>query len=71
MVLGGALGNLYDRLTLGYVVDFVMLHAGGHAWPSFNVADSAISVGVVLLIWDSFRPAGEGRVAVAPGQEKP
>jgi signal peptidase II len=53
LVLGGALGNLYDRVTLGHVVDFVQLHAGGHYWPAFNVADSAISVGVALLVWDS------------------
>jgi len=53
LVLGGALGNLYDRLTLGHVVDFVQLHAGGWYFPAFNVADSAITVGVALLIWDS------------------
>lgn len=57
LVLGGALGNLYDRITLGHVVDFVQLHAGGYSWPAFNVADSAITVGVVLLIVDSLRPA--------------
>ena len=56
LVLGGALGNLYDRVTLGYVVDFVQLHAGGYYFPAFNVADSAITAGVVLLIWDSVRP---------------
>ena len=55
LVLGGALGNLYDRLTLGYVIDFVQLHAAGYFWPAFNVADSAITVGVVLLVWDSLR----------------
>jgi signal peptidase II len=43
-------------MTLGYVVDFVQLHAGGYSWPAFNVADSAITVGVVLLLWDSVRP---------------
>ena len=60
LVLGGALGNLYDRVTIGRVVDFVQLHAAGYYWPAFNVADSAISVGVVLLIWDSLREgAGE------------
>ena len=53
LVLGGALGNLYDRVTLGQVVDFVQLHAAGYYWPAFNVADSAITVGVVLLVWDS------------------
>lgn len=56
LVLGGALGNLWDRITLGHVVDFVQLHAGGYAWPAFNVADSAITIGVVLLLWDSVRP---------------
>jgi len=55
LVLGGALGNLYDRLTLGEVVDFVQLHAGGYYWPAFNVADSAITMGVAFLVWDSLR----------------
>ena len=55
LVLGGALGNLYDRLTLGYVIDFLQLHAAGYFWPAFNVADSAISIGVALLVWDSLR----------------
>jgi len=53
LVLGGALGNLYDRFTLGHVVDFLQLHAAGYYWPAFNVADSAITVGVTLLVWDS------------------
>lgn len=52
LVLGGALGNLYDRLTLGYVVDFLFFHYQAWYWPAFNVADSAITVGVILLIWD-------------------
>ncbi len=55
LVLGGALGNLYDRLTLGYVVDFLFFHYQEYYWPAFNVADSAICVGVVLLVWDSFK----------------
>ena len=55
LVLGGALGNLWDRLTLGHVVDFIQLHAGGYYWPAFNVADSAITVGVALLVWDGLR----------------
>lgn len=55
LVLGGAVGNLYDRLTLGYVVDFIYLHVGDFYWPAFNVADSAICVGVGLLLWDSFK----------------
>jgi len=49
LILGGALGNLYDRLVYGYVVDFLELYVGSYHWPSFNVADSAISIGVVLL----------------------
>ena len=52
LVLGGALGNLVDRVVHGYVIDFIDLHAGGWHWPAFNVADSAISVGVVLLLVD-------------------
>jgi signal peptidase II len=55
LVLGGALGNLYDRLTLGYVVDFLFFHYQQWYWPAFNVADSAISCGIVLLLWDSFK----------------
>ena len=57
LVLGGALGNLYDRLTLGYVVDFLLFHYHGYDyyWPAFNVADSAITGGVALLLIDSFK----------------
>ena len=55
LVLGGALGNLYDRLTLGYVVDFLFFHYQSYYWPAFNVADSAITVGVVLLCLDSIK----------------
>ena len=55
LVLGGAIGNLYDRITLGYVVDFLNFHLNNHYWPAFNVADSAICVGVGLLLMDSFK----------------
>jgi signal peptidase II len=51
LVLGGALGNVFDRLRFGAVVDFLDFHAAGWHWPAFNVADSAIVVGVVLLLW--------------------
>lgn len=54
LILGGALGNVIDRLRFGHVVDFVDLHAGGWHWPAFNVADSAITVGAVLLILEGF-----------------
>ena len=55
LVLGGAIGNLYDRITLGYVVDFLNFHINNHYWPAFNLADSAICVGVGLLLLDSFK----------------
>ena len=53
LILGGAIGNLYDRVTLGKVIDFLLFHYQGHAFPAFNVADSAITVGAGLLILDS------------------
>ena len=49
LVIGGALGNVYDRLFLGYVVDFIDVYAGKHHWPVFNLADSAISIGAIIL----------------------
>ena len=55
LVIGGAFGNLYDRVMYGYVVDFVQWHMAGYYWPAFNVADSAICLGAGLLIFDSFR----------------
>ncbi len=55
LVIGGAAGNVYDRLTLGYVVDFISLHYQDWYWPAFNVADSAICLGVALLLLDSFK----------------
>ena len=55
LILGGALGNVWDRLTLGYVVDFIQVYYDKWAWPAFNVADSAIVVGAVILVIDSLR----------------
>jgi len=55
LILGGAIGNVIDRLRYGYVVDFLDLHAAGWHWPAFNVADSAITIGAALLILDGFR----------------
>lgn len=52
LILGGALGNLWDRAFLGYVIDFIEVYYKNHYWPVFNVADSAISVGAVLLLVD-------------------
>jgi signal peptidase II len=56
LVVGGAVGNLIDRVFSGAVTDFVDVYVGAHHWPSFNVADSAISIGIVLMAIDSFRP---------------
>lgn len=55
LVIGGALGNLYDRVLHGHVVDFIQWHVAGYYWPAFNIADSAICVGAALLIFDSLR----------------
>jgi signal peptidase II len=55
LVVGGALGNVWDRIQLGMVVDFVDLHWSGRHWPAFNVADSAITVGAGVLVVLSFR----------------
>ncbi len=52
LVLGGAIGNLVDRLRLGYVVDFIHVHYGSWHFPAFNVADSAITIGAVLMLID-------------------
>jgi len=60
-ILGGALGNLYDRLAYGYVVDFLEFYVGNYHWPSFNIADSAISIGVVLLSIEVIRNEAPGR----------
>lgn len=54
LILGGALGNLWDRVELGYVVDFISVHYQGWYFPAFNIADSAISVGAALMLLDSF-----------------
>lgn len=60
LILGGALGNLIDRFAYGYVVDFLLFHWRDWFFPAFNVADSAISVGAAILIWESmFRPGSE------------
>ena len=55
LVLGGALGNLIDRIAYGYVIDFLDFHWQQSHFPAFNIADSAISVGAALLVLDSFR----------------
>lgn len=54
LVIGGAVGNVIDRLRFQAVIDFIDLHAAGYHWPAFNVADAAITIGVGLLLLDSF-----------------
>lgn len=65
LVLGGALGNVWDRIYLGYVVDFIDVYYQNLHWPAFNLADGAISIGAVLLIIDSLR--GESHPEKHPG----
>ncbi len=55
MVMGGAVGNLLDRISSGAVTDFIAVYIGSYSWPDFNVADSAISIGLVLILIDTFR----------------
>lgn len=68
LVLGGALGNVIDRVRFGAVVDFIQWHAAGYYWPAFNLADSAITLGAALLIWDQLfgKPAAGLDVPSAP-----
>jgi signal peptidase II len=56
LVLGGAAGNLADRLVRGYVVDFLDVYIGKYHWPAFNVADSALTVGIAILLFTAFSP---------------
>lgn len=66
LILGGAIGNLYDRLMLGYVVDFISVHYSNNYFPAFNIADSAISVGAACMLLDGFLNRGQS----ASGEEK-
>ncbi len=55
LVLGGAIGNVIDRVLLGHVIDFIDIYYGGWHWPTFNIADSAISIGAVMMVIDGLR----------------
>ena len=57
LIIGGAIGNVIDRVRFGAVIDFVDLHAGGYHWPAFNIADAAIFCGVVMLIVENLWPS--------------
>ena len=64
LVLGGALGNLYDRIALGHVIDFILVHWQNRWYfPAFNLADSAITLGAILLALDMFKPQKSGEPA--------
>ncbi|MDP3639349.1 MAG: signal peptidase II [Azonexus sp.] len=58
LVMGGALGNVIDRVRFGAVVDFIQWHAAGYYWPDFNVADAAITVGAILLVFEQLTATG-------------
>lgn len=70
LILGGAIGNLIDRARLGYVVDFIDLHWRGHHWPTFNVADIGISVGIALLVIDMVFSTKEPADASRPAADR-
>jgi signal peptidase II len=70
LIIGGALGNLYDRVALGHVVDFLLLHYRDWYYPAFNVADSAITVGAVALILDGFRERRPREAPPLPGDRE-
>jgi signal peptidase II len=63
LIAGGAVGNLIDRVRLGYVTDFIHVYWRSHTWPDFNVADSAITVGILLLLLDAVRPRRDAPAA--------
>jgi signal peptidase II len=67
LILGGALGNLIDRIRLGYVIDFLDVFVGEHHWPAFNVADSCICVGVACLLIDLLARGWHRQPALPPG----
>lgn len=66
LVVGGALGNVVDRIQMGAVVDFLYFHIGSHGWPAFNLADSGICLGVALMILSQLREGRAAKKAIAP-----
>lgn len=61
LILGGAIGNLIDRVLYGHVIDFIDFHVGTWHWPAFNVADSAITIGAIFFVLDEFRRVHRSR----------
>jgi signal peptidase II len=71
LILGGAIGNLWDRLTAGHVTDFLLFYVKSYQWPAFNVADSAIVVGAGLLVYEILFTKERSQVSGVRSQEKP
>jgi signal peptidase II len=69
LIIGGAIGNVIDRLMHGAVVDFLYFHAGRYGWPAFNLADAAITLGVGMMLWGQFR--SDGKTKAEPTSENP
>ncbi len=69
LIIGGAIGNIYDRIVFGAVADFFSLHAYGYYWYIFNIADIWIAFGVILMIYDSFFPVAEEAEAGQAGKK--
>ncbi len=69
LVMGGALGNVIDRIRFGAVVDFIQWHVAGYYWPAFNIADSAITVGAVLLVFEQLTATGRKSLGGTAGKK--
>ncbi|MGH9413448.1 MAG: signal peptidase II [Terriglobales bacterium] len=69
LIVGGACGNLLDRVLHGKVVDFLLFYVGSHSWPVFNLADSAIVVGAALLVWEIIYDQPAPRPAAIPAED--
>ncbi|MEI8672716.1 signal peptidase II [Vibrio sp. SA48] len=61
MIIGGAVGNVFDRVVHGFVVDYLDFFWGNHHWPAFNIADSTICIGAAMIIWDGFRKKDDAK----------
>ena len=69
LIVGGAAGNAIDRIGYGHVIDFLDFHIGAYHWPAFNLADSAITIGVAIVLYESLIGGRSGRTVSGPGAE--
>lgn len=69
LIVGGALGNVIDRIALGHVIDFLDFHIGAYHWPAFNLADSAITVGAAIVLYGALIGGRGGRTVSGKGEE--